>query len=107
MDIKFNVDEKEGVNMFIQGQDKNVIFTLSDKGFLKGQVYTKNIYINKKYWGSNIYGRNFFKKYLLGTYEGDEAEQVTSEIYALLKSGQEFYSMPNPSIELEDLGVSL
>ena len=107
MDTKFNVNKKEGVNMFIQGQDKNVIFTLSDKGLFGGVIYTKDIYIKKKYWGSNIYGRNFFKKYLLGTYEGDEAEQVASEIYALLKSGQEFYSMPNPSIELEDLGVGL
>jgi len=93
--------------MFIQGQDKNIIFTLTDKGLLKGTVYTEDVYINGKFYGTNVYGKNLFKAYLLGTYEEDEAEQVVSEIYTLLKARAKFYSMPNPSLDLEDLGVEI
>jgi len=93
--------------MYIVGQDRNVIFTLTDKGLLKGTLYTEDIYVNGKYYGSNVYGKNLLRTYLLGTYEEDEAEQVIEEIYRLLKAGVQFYSMPDPSMDLEDLGVSL
>ena len=91
--------------MFIQGQDGNVIFSLSDKGLMKGTVYTKDIYNNGKFYGSNVYGKSLFQTYLLGTYEDAEAEQVISEIYKLLKAGARFYSMPAPTMDLQDLGV--
>ena len=93
--------------MFIQGQDKDIIFPLTDKGLLKGTVYTKDIYVNEKYYGANVYGKTLFQKHLLGTYEEGEAEQVIAEIYALLKAGAATYSMPVPAMDLEDLGVSL
>ena len=86
--------------MFIKGQDDNTIFTLSDKGINKGVVYTEDIYINNKYYGSNIFGRTLFHTYLLGTYEEDESDQVVAEIYKLLKSGAQYYSMPQPSIDI-------
>ena len=37
--------------MFIHSQDKDIIFPLTDKGLLKGTVYTKDIYIGDKYYG--------------------------------------------------------
>lgn len=93
--------------MFIKCQNNNIIFTLSDKGLLKGVIYTKDVYIDGKFFGINIYGQKLFKKYLLGTYEEDEAEQIVQEIYTLLKAGEQFYSMPDPVLNPEDLGVSL
>lgn len=93
--------------MYIIGQDRNIIFTLQDKGILKGTIYTEDIEINGKYYGSNIYGRNLFTTHLLGTYEEGEAEQVVTEIYRLLKAGAKHYSMPTPSMDLEDMGVTL
>jgi len=93
--------------MYIKSQDGNVIFTLSDKGLFKGTVFTRDIYIKGKYYGSNIYGRRLFKKYFLGTFEEGEGEQVINEIYALLKAGAKFYSMPEAYLEPEDMGVIL
>jgi hypothetical protein len=93
--------------MYIQGQDKNVIFALTDKGLMKGLVYTEDVYVNGKYYGANVYGKSLLRTCLLGTYEEDEAEQVVGEIYKLLKSGAQFYAMPCPTMDLEDLGVSL
>ena len=91
--------------MYILGQDSNIIFTL-DKGLFRGIIHTRDIYVQGKFYGSNIYGKKFFRRYLLGTYENDEAEQIVREIYNLLKSGQKFYSMPAPTIDI-DLGVSI
>jgi len=93
--------------MFILSQDKDTIFTLSDKGLFKSAIYTEDVYVNGKYYGSNIYGKGLFKEYLLGTYDCDEVEQIMSEIFTLLKAGAEFYSMPAPTLEPEDLGVSI
>jgi len=93
--------------MYIVGQDRNIIFTLTDKGLMKGLVYTEDIYVNGQFYGCNIYGKNLLRTYLLGTYEEDEAEQVIEEIYRLLKVGVQFYSMPAPALDPEDLGVSL
>lgn len=93
--------------MFIQSQDKDVIFTLADKGLLKGTVYTEDIYINKTFYGTNIFGKNLFKKHLLGTYEEDEAEQIVGEVYKLLKARCKFYAMPEAAMDLEELGVEL
>jgi hypothetical protein len=93
--------------MFILSQDKDTIFTLCDRGLFKGTIYSKDIYINGRYYGANIYGKTLFSKCLLGTYEEDEPEMVISEIYTLLKAGEKYYTMPAPSIDLEDLGVAL
>jgi len=89
--------------MYIKSQDGDVIFSLTDKAV----IFTEDIYISGKFYGCNIYGRKLFRRYLLGTYEEDEATQVISEIYALLKAGERFYSMPAPTFDLEDLGVSI
>ena len=94
--------------MFIQSQDRNVIFTLTDKGLLKGHVFAEDQYdIDGDFMGCNVYGRNLLRTYLLGTYEKDEREdeaaQVVDEIYRLLKAGCCFYSMPAPQMDLEDL----
>mgnify|MGYP001305485274 FL=1 len=93
--------------MFIKGQDSDVIFSLTDKGLFPGTIYTDDIYINGKFYGTNIYGKRLFKTYLLGTYEEDEGEQIVNEIYTLMRAGAKYYSMPAPSIDLEDLGVAL
>lgn len=93
--------------MYIISQDKNVIFPLIDKGLLKGTVYAEDIYIDEKFYGTNIYGRRLFRDYLLGSYEAGEAEQIITEIYRLMKAGEKFYSMPAPTMDLEDLGVIL
>ncbi len=89
--------------MYIQGQDKDIIFTLSDK-WLLSRIYTEDKIIRNKYYGTNIYGKALFRKHLLGTYESDEAEQIVNEIYTLLKAGKKFYAMPDPTIDPEDWG---
>lgn len=91
--------------MFIKSQNEDVIFSLTDKGFLKGNVYAEDIYVNGKFYGTNIYGRKLFKKYLLGTYEEDEGEMVINEIFTMLKARTKYYTMPAPTMDLEDLGV--
>lgn len=93
--------------MYILGQDKDVIFTISDKGPLKGRIYTQDKIIRNKYYGTNVYGKTLFRRYLLGTYEPEEAEQIIGEIYTLLKAGERFYVMPEPSIDIKDWGVEL
>jgi len=93
--------------MFILSQDRDTIFTLQDKGLFKGHLYAEDIEIDGHYYGTNIYGTTLFKTYFLGTYEEGEAEQVIAEIYRLLKAGEKYYSMPVPSLDLEDMGVSL
>lgn len=80
--------------MYIQSQDKDTIFTLSDKGILKGCVFTKDHYIDGQFYGTNIYGKTLLKTVLLGTYEPEEAEQIVKEIYRLLRKGMKFYVMP-------------
>lgn len=93
--------------MYIQGQDRDIIFTISDKGPLKGRIYTEDKIIKDKFYGTNVFGKTLFKKHLLGTYETEEAEQIVAEIYTLLKAGKKFYAMPEPSIDPEDWGVEL
>lgn len=93
--------------MYIIGQDRNVIFTLQDTGLLKGTIYTEDVEMGGRYYGTNIYGKNLLHTHLLGTYEENEAAQVIAEIYRLLKAGAKCYSMPDPSMDLEDMGVSL
>jgi len=89
--------------MYIKSQDGDVIFSLTDKAV----IFTEDIYINGKFYGCNIYGRKLFRRYLLGTYEEDEATQVISEIFALLKAGVQYYSMPAPTMDISELGVSI
>lgn len=93
--------------MFIKSQDGDLIFTLQNKGPFHGTIYTKDIYIRGKYYGTNIYGKRLFKTYLLGTYEENEGEMVINEIFTLLKAGVKYYSMPTPTLDLEDLEVIL
>ena len=93
--------------MFIISQDRDVIFTLQDKGLLKSTIYAEDVEIDGKYYGTNIFGETLFKTYMLGTYEAGETEQVIAEIYRLLKAGAKYYSMPDPSMDLEDMGVIL
>lgn len=93
--------------MFILSQDRDTIFTLQDKGLFKGHIYANDIEIDGHYYGTNIYGTTLFKTYFLGTYEEGEAEQVIAEIYRLLKAGAKCYSMPDPSMDLEDMGVNI
>lgn len=99
---------KKGVfEMYIINQDHNVIFTLKDKGLFPGTIYTKDIYRHNRYMGTNIYGRRFLKKYLLGTYEDGEGEMVINEIFIMLKAGERYYKMPAPSLDLEDMEMML
>jgi hypothetical protein len=90
--------------MYIISQDRNMIFTLTDKGLLKSTVYAEDIEIDGEYYGTNIFGSNLLRTNLLGTYEEGEAEQIIAEIYRLLKAGAMCYSMPTPSMDLEDMG---
>lgn len=94
--------------MYILSQDRDTIFSLSDKGLFKGMIYAECIYNEEEQFrGCNIYGKTLFKTVLLGTYEIEEADQIISEIYRLLKAGEQFYSMPGVYIDLEELGVSI
>lgn len=94
--------------MYIVSQDRDTIFTLTDKGLFKGLIYTDFVYNeDDEFRGCNIYGKSLFKTVLLGTYDTEEAEQIIAEIYKLLKAGEQFYSMPEVYIELEDMGVTL
>lgn len=93
--------------MFIKSQDSDVIFSLNDKGLFPGTIYTEDIYVDGKFYGTNVYGRRLFREFLLGTYEEDEGEQVISEIYTLMKAGVKYYAMPAPTLDIEDLGVIL
>jgi hypothetical protein len=91
--------------MIIKSQDSDTLFPLTDKGF--GTIYLEDVYVNGRFYGSNIYGRRFFKSYLLGTYEENEAEMVIDEIFTMLKMGAEHYVMPQPTLELDQMGVEL
>lgn len=89
--------------MLIQSQDKDILFSLPTKPLFSG-IYTKDIYVRGKFFGTNIYGKTLFGTYLLGTYEPEESEQVISEIFKLHKKGILYYVMPAPSGEF-DSGV--
>jgi DNA modification methylase len=93
--------------MYIISQDRDIIFTLQDKGLLKSTIYAEDVEIDGKYYGTNIFGTNLLKTYMLGTYEENEAAQVIAEIYRLLKAGEKYYSMPVPSLDLDDMGVNI
>ena len=74
--------------------------------FRTGQVYFKKHYALDQLMGWNIYGKNFLKPQpiLLGTYDTEEdAEQLISEIYALKKAGVKSYSMPEASLQIDEL----
>jgi hypothetical protein len=93
--------------MYIISQDRDIIFTLQDKGLLKSTIYAEDVEIDGKYYGTNIFGTNLLKTYMLGTYEENETAQIVAEIYRLLKAGAKCYSMPAPSMDLEDIGVTM
>lgn len=94
--------------MYIVSQDRDSIFTLTDKGLFKGMLYAECIYDEEnEFRGCNIYGKSLFKTVLLGTYEIEEADQIVGEIYRLLKAGEQLYSMPLVYMDLQDLGVEI
>ena len=92
--------------MLILSQDRDEIFTLSDKGLFKGHIYIKVKYFQDILMGWNVIGCRLFKETLLGTYEEQDAQQVVQEIFKLIKSGAKHYTMPEPVIDLDDLGVT-
>jgi len=78
-----------------------------DRGtkFRTGKVYFKEHYAMGCFMGWNIYGKKFLKQpILLGTYDTEEdATQIVSEIYTLKKHGRKKYSMPEASLQLDEL----
>jgi hypothetical protein len=95
---------EEGRNlMYIKSQDGDTIFSLTDKGLLKGQIYISEVYIDDRYWATNVFGRNLLRTYLLGTFDTTEdAENIVREIYKLLRMGVSFYTVPQP-LDTDDL----
>jgi len=93
--------------MTILNQDRDEIFTLTDKGLLKSNIYIKVAYFQGQLMGYNIIGKRLFKEKILGTYDESEAQQIIQEIYKLMRYGVSYYSMPNPTLDLEELGVNL
>lgn len=89
--------------MIIQTQDRDTIFTLTDKG-LYSRIYVKEVSWKGTLIAFNVMGKTLFKETVLGTYDEDtDAEQVVKEIYRMLKLGVKFYSMPELGIEQEEL----
>ena len=84
--------------MVIVDQDREVKFKL-------GKVYHKRHYARGQFMGWNIYGNKLLRQpILLGTYDTKEdAEQLVSEIYILKKAGAKSYSMPEASLQIDEL----
>jgi hypothetical protein len=85
--------------MKILSQDKDLIFNFN----WLSKIYAEDKYNNGKYYGSNVYGKSLFKNHMLGTYDEGEAQQVVCEIYKLLKSKEQFYTMPDVALDLSEL----
>lgn len=93
--------------MTILSQDKDEIFTLSDKGLFKGQIYVRVQYFQNQLMGWNVIGKRLRRETILGTYDEQDAQQVVHEIYKLLRVGEKYYSMPEAALDLDELGVEL
>lgn len=93
--------------MTILNQDKDEIFTLSDKGLLKGRIYIRVQSFQGQLMGWNVVGKRLFRETLLGTYDEGDAQQIIGEIFNLLRAGQEHYVMPDAVLDLDELGVGI
>lgn len=89
--------------MTILNQDRDEIFTLSDKTPLGNRVYIKVQYFQGQLMGWNVMGSNLKEEVLLGTYDEQDARQLVQEIYRLMRAGVKHYVMPEAAMDLEDL----
>jgi hypothetical protein len=90
--------------MHILNQDKDMVFTLTDKG----EVFSSMQTVNDVLMGWNVYGRKIkklFRATLLGTYDTEsDAHQIVEEIKRLYKIGCTYYAMPEPA-DINELEV--
>jgi hypothetical protein len=88
--------------MYIVPQDRDGLFTLTDKGLFKGEIFIRVQYFQGQLMGWNVIGKRLFKETLLGTYDEQDAQQVLQEIYRMLKLKVYMYSMPEAAMDIED-----
>jgi len=98
------INFKEAVDMYILNQDRDEVIPLTDKGLFPARLYVEDRYYNGQFMGWNVIWKRFWRRVLLGTYDTEEdAMQIISEIYTMLKIGMTHYAMPEPALDLEDL----
>lgn len=84
--------------MWITNQSKDIKVLLDDESI-------EDLHVEAKFYEGLYFGENIvFENIILGTYDNiADADQIYKEIHRLFKNGTKTYSMPEASLDMDEL----